>query len=238
MLDDEKTHPTEEIIKILNSYKDDTAEKFILDLYEKNNYRLCVTEELYLEICKQNNIANTNDFLKFLVLKNYIRKKSDSESTNKAEDLYSDDILNEYVNQLKEEKNYYIKFYKEDLTLYTLKKNKELQEQTQEIFDKIKDYNKENLTIMGLLVSVVSIILTNVFNIANNIELKNIIVGNASIILGISAIFLFINIIFDKSKQDKEKYKQIWIIIVIAVAIMLLTVLLPNSISLKMIIGG
>ena len=146
--------------------------------------------------------------------------------------------MNEYVNQLKKEKNYYIRFYKEDLTLYTLKKSKELQEQTQEIFEKIKDYNKENLTIMGLLVSVVSIILTNVFNIANNIELKNVIVGNASIILGISAIFLFINITFDKSKQDKGKYKQIWIIIVIAVVIMLLTVLLPNSISLKMVIGG
>lgn len=238
MSDDEKVPTAKEIIKIQNSYKDDTAEKFILDLYEKNNYRLCVTEELYLETCKQNNIATTNEFLKFLVLKNYIRKKSDSKSLDKAVDLYSDEILNEYVNQLKIEKNYYIMFYKEDLTLYTLKKSKELQEQTQEIFEKIKDYNKENLTIMGLLVSVVSIILTNVFNIANNIELKNIIVGNASIILGISAIFLFINIIFDKSKQDKEKYKQIWIIIVIAVAIMLLTVLLPNSISLKMVIGG
>lgn len=238
MSDYEKEPTAREIIKIQNSYKDDSADKFILDLYEKNNYRLCVTEELYLETCKQNNIANTNDFLKFLVLKNYIRKKRDSESINKAEDLYSDEILNEYVNQLKEEKNYYIKFYKEDLTLYTLKKNKELQEQTQEIFDKIKDYNKENLTIMGLIVSVVAIILTNVFNIENNIELKNIIVGNASIILGISAIFLFINIIFDKSKQDKEKYKQIWIIIGITIAIIFLVVLLPNSISLKMIIGG
>lgn len=238
MSDYEKEPTAREIIKIQNSYKDDSADKFILDLYEKNNYRLCVTEELYLETCKQNNIANTNDFLKFLVLKNYIRKKRDSESINKAEDLYSDEILNEYVNQLKEEKNYYIKFYKEDLTLYTLKKNKELQEQTQEIFDKIKDYNKENLTIMGLMVSVVAIILTNVFNIENNIELKNIIVGNASIILGISAIFLFINIIFDKSKQDKEKYKQIWIIIGITIAIIFLVVLLPNSISLKMIIGG
>ena len=238
MLDDEKAPPTEEIMKILNSYKDDTAYKFILGLYEKNNYRLCVTEKLYLETCKQNNIANTNDFLKFLVLKNYIREKSDSKSIDKTEDLYSDEILNDYVNQLKKEKNYYIRFYKEDLTLYTLKKSKELQEQTQEIFEKIKDYNKENLTIMGLLVSVVSIILTNVFNIANNIELKNVIVGNASIILGISAIFLFINITFDKSKQDKGKYKQIWIIIVIAVVIMLLTVLLPNSISLKMVIGG
>ena len=103
MSDDEKVLTAKEIIKIQNSYKDDTAEKFILDLYEKNNYRLCVTEELYLETCKQNNIATTNEFLKFLVLKNYIRKKSDSKSLDKAEDLYSDEILNEYVNQLKEE---------------------------------------------------------------------------------------------------------------------------------------
>lgn len=138
-----------------------------------------------------------------------------------------------------------ISFYSNDLTDYLLDKINDIQEnadkiqeENKEILNKIQGYNKENLTIMGLLISVVAIILTNIFNIEKNIDLKNIIVGNASIILGISAIFLFINIIFDKSKQDKEKYKQIWIIIVIAVVIMLLTVLLPNSISLKMIIGG
>lgn len=238
MLDDEKASTTKEIIKILNSYKDDTAEKFILDLYEKNNYNLCVTKELYLKICNQNNIPNTTDFLKFLVLKNYIRNKNDLQDINKAVDLCSDEMLNEYVNQLVIEENYYIKFYKEDLTLYTLKKSKELQEKTQEISDKIKDYNKENLTVMGLLISVVAIILTNVFNIENNIELKNIIIGNASVILGISVIFLFINIIFDRGKQDKEKYKQIWTIIGITFAIIFLAILLPNIICFKLIIGG
>ena len=138
-----------------------------------------------------------------------------------------------------------ISFYSNDLTDYLLDKINDIQEnadkiqeENKEILNKIQGYNKENLTIMGLLISVVAIILTNIFNIEKNIDLKNIIEGNASIILGISAIFLFINIIFDKSKQDKEKYKQIWIIIVIAVVIMLLTVLLSNSISLKMIIGG
>jgi len=138
-----------------------------------------------------------------------------------------------------------ISFYSNDLTDYLLDKINyiqnnadKIQEENKEILNKIQDYNKENLTIMGLIVSVVAIILTNVFNIANNIELKNVIVGNASIILGISAIFLFINIIFDRKQQDKEKYKKIWIIIGIAVTIIFLAVLLPNSISLKMIIGG
>lgn len=136
-----------------------------------------------------------------------------------------------------------ISFYSNDLTDYLLdkinyiqKNADKIQEENKEILNKIQGYNKENLTIMGLIVSVVATILTNVFNIANNIELKNVIVGNASIILGISAIFLFINIIFDRNQQ--EKYKKIWIIIGIAATIIFLAVLLPNSISFKMIIGG
>lgn len=138
-----------------------------------------------------------------------------------------------------------ISFYSNDLTDYLLdkinyiqKNADKIQEENKEILNKIQGYNKENLTIMGLIVSVVATILTNVFNIANNIELKNVIVGNASIILGISAIFLFINIIFDRNQQEKEKYKKIWIIIGIAATIIFLAVLLPNSISFKMIIGG
>ena len=136
-----------------------------------------------------------------------------------------------------------ISFYSNDLTDYLLDKINDIQEnadkiqeENKEILNKIQGYNKENLTIMGLLISVVAIILTNIFNIEKNIDLKNIIVGNASIILGISAIFLFINIIFDRNQQ--EKYKKIWIIIGIAVIIIFLAVLIPNSISLKMVIGG
>lgn len=224
----------DECNRIIGEYTLDEAEKFIVKLMEKNDYRQYVDKEVYDCVFKQENIEEKakNDFLKYLIINDFIKIYYDNIKDFGLSNI-SDEYLINYVKELyNSEKKWYIKLYKNDLAINALKRisklNKEtekLKEETVHLNEKVKDSMKDILSIMAFFISLVALISINMEFLKDTTGFKILIV-NLSLILSIGFIFLFITLIFRKNNFTDEKKRDDKTINIISIIIVILSIVL------------
>ena len=225
---------SDECNRIISEYTLEEAERFIVEIMEKNDYRQYVDKEVYYCVLKQENIEEKvkNDFLKYLIINDFIKIYYDNSKTFCSSNI-SDEYLINYVEDLYNSgKKWYIKLYTNDLAINALKKisklkeeTEKLKEETMHLTEKVKDSMKDILSIMAFFVSLVALISINMEFLKDTTGFKILIV-NLSLILSISFIFFFITLILKKNNSTDEKKRDDKTINIISIIIVILSIVL------------
>lgn len=220
-----------QIIKDNKDFDNIIITEFLINLYKNNHKKLEIKydnfNEEFEKLDLNKKIYNIYDLLIYLFKHDYIRFDNSKTTLNSYYDLNYVEI-SEKIAQFVNNGTIFLKFYSNDINDYLLDKaeelNNNLNEQTKKINkinDKLESYTKDILTIMGLFVSIVAIITSNVSAIKNWNGL-DIILMNLCIIISITTIFIFINNIIGKEIYVKRNNKIGFIIIVVFIIAIIL----------------
>lgn len=201
--------------------------EFLLELYKTNKKDYFVSSDIFKKVYKdffKSNNAKSYDLLKFMQLNNYIEFKQHGDRSLLS-NWNNDDLINANITKFfKNEILIRLKYLENKMQVYLLEKAEKLSEENNKLFEKVNNYTKNIITTMGLFVSIVALISTNVSVVANEISNINIISMNLSILLVITTIFFFINMIFvDKKQQESNINIYIFIIDILVVLLLLLS---------------
>lgn len=229
--------------------------KFLFELYKENDCRVKVKKENFDEYIKKynkehNKNLNETDYLKYLILNDYIRDKIDFNSNWINRGMYSgknDESLKDYIKRLNDDKVYFLNFYENEILNESIKdvyKIKDeflklqdeifkLQGKNKELKKKLEDSTKEIISIMGLFSAIIGLIISNISVMNTDTTIFKVVIVNASLILSITAIFFFIDYILNK-KDEKNKITPFLVVAIICIAIILISLIMSNN-SLKVL---
>lgn len=250
MEDKENVPKFDECKRIDNKYKNINHMKFLYELYAENDYKIKVKKEKFDNYIKEYNEKynkkldeklDETDYLKYLVMNNYIRNKIDFTSTNIKPSM-NDEMLNWYIDYLKKDGVYFLKFYENEILNESIKdiyKIKDeflklqdeifkLQGKNKELKKKLDDSTKEIISIMGLFSAIIGLIISNISVMNTDTTIFKVVIVNASLILSITAIFFFIDYILNK-KYEKNKITPFVVVAIICIAIILISLIMSNN---------
>lgn len=231
----------DECKRIDNKYKNINHMKFLYELYIENDYKIKVEKEKFDNCIEEYNqiyseSLNATDYLKYLVLNDYIRNKNDFDSKTIRLGLYSgknDENLQEYIEGLNNDGVYFLNFYKNEVLNEAIKEVKKTKEEVLILKESLNDSTKDTISIMGLFSAIIAIIICNM-SMLDNITIPKVVIVNASLILSITAIFFFIDLIINKKYKTNEKntINPFLVVAIICIAIILISLIMSNN-SLK-----
>lgn len=241
MEDKENMPSIVECDKINNKYKNIDHVKFLYKLYVENDYKIKVKKEKFDNYIEEYNefhheSLNATEYLKYLVLNDYIRDKIEFDSKCIKFGMYSgndDKSLEDYIKRLNNDGVFFLNFYKNEILNETIKEAKEIKEEVLNLKESLHNSTKDTISIMGLFSAIIAIIICNM-SMLDNITILKVVIVNASLILSITAIFFFIDFIINKKYKTNEKntINPFLVVAIICITIILISLIMSNN-SLK-----